>query len=250
MLRKDLVDYLNSYLKIAEIEDFCPNGLQISGKEEILKVATAVTANLQTIESAVEQKVDALIVHHGIFWNKDPYPIVGSKYEKIKLLIENGISLLAYHLPLDVHQEVGNNWKAAKDLGWKNLEASGFFNGAPIGVKGTFSPVSVNAFKESLEKYYEHPAFFAPHGKDKVQSACLISGGAYKELFSVAQEGVDCFITGNFDEPAWGISYEENIHFFALGHHATEKVGPRELAKHLQKKYNIPTLFLNIQNPF
>src|SRR5438552_848428 len=121
--------------------DFCPNGLQIEGSEHVTEIATAVTADPQTIYRAVDLGVHALIVHHGLFWQKDSYVIEGAKKEKIKLLIENGISLFAYHLPMDLHTLIGNNWKAAQDMGWKDLQPFGISSGLPIGVKGIIHPI-------------------------------------------------------------------------------------------------------------
>lgn len=246
----ELEETLNGYLNVSIIKDFCPNGLQVEGKSEIKKVATAVSANLKTIQKAIEHEVDALIVHHGLFWFKDPYPIVGTKKNKIELLLRHGIALFTYHLPLDAHREVGNNWRAAREMGWENLEPFGEYNGTWIGVKGTFVPQQVGAFQGKLEAYYGHPATAALGGKKELSSGGLISGGAYKELGAAVQGGLDCFITGNFDEPAWNVAHEEGIHFFALGHTATEKVGPKALADHIQKNYGIPSQFLDVPNPF
>ena len=248
--RKDLEVYLDEYLQVSTIKDYCPNGLQVEGRSEIKKIATAVSASLETFEKCMQEGIDALIVHHGLFWEKDPYPLVGIKRQKIELLLEGGISLFAYHLPLDAHQEVGNNWQAARDWGWGNLEPFGDYYGTFIGVKGTFSERPIKKLVEEVENYYGHPAATALGGKPSVASGALISGGAYKELAKAAEAGVDCFITGNFDEPAWNVAQEEKMHFLALGHTATEKVGPKALARHLSKKLGIPVQFLDTPNPF
>jgi dinuclear metal center YbgI/SA1388 family protein len=246
----ELEKLLNIYLNVPLFKDSCPNGLQVEGKREIKKIATAVSANLTTLQKAVEQEIDALVVHHGLFWFKDPYPLVGTKKNKIEMLLRHGIALFAYHLPLDAHSEVGNNWCAARELGWLNLEPFGEFNGTSVGVKGTFPAQEVLKFQGKLEAYYGHPAAVALGGKKEISSGSLISGGAYKELGAAARAGVDCFITGNFDEPAWSIAHEEGIHFFALGHAATEKVGPKALASYIQKTYGIAAHFLDVPNPF
>lgn len=250
MQLSDFEKYLSDYLNASIFVDYCPNGLQVEGKGVIEKAATAVSATLETLEQAADEEIDALIVHHGLFWNRDPYPLTGAKLKKIKLLLEKGISLLAYHLPLDAHQEVGNNWKAARDLGWDQLEPFGILNGVHIGVKGSFSPKPVETFVTELETYYRHSAAKALGGEKIIRNAALISGGAYKELASAAKEGLDCYITGNFDEPAWGVAFEEKIHFFALGHTATEEVGPKALAEHIQNQLKIKCRFLDIHNPF
>jgi dinuclear metal center YbgI/SA1388 family protein len=247
---KDLENYLNAYLSVSTIKDYCPNGLQIEGKNEIRKVATAVSASLATLQQCVDREMDALIVHHGLFWEKDPYPLVGIKRVKVELLLKAHISLFAYHLPLDAHREVGNNWQAAHDLGWSDLQPFGEYNGTQIGVKGTFSERSIEQLVTYLEGYYQHPATVALGGKRHVTSAALVSGGAYKELSKAAAIGLGCYITGNFDEPAWNIAFEEQIHFLALGHTATEKVGPMALARHLTQQFGLPAEFLDIPNPF
>lgn len=147
-------------------------------------------------------------------------------------------------MPLDAHQEVGNNWRAAKDLGWQNLDVFS------VGVEGRFKPVSIETFVQQMEKFYGHPAVTSLGGKSTVESAALISGGAYKEIMAAAKAGVDCFITGNFDEPAWSMAREEGINFLALGHSATERIGPLALSSYLEQHFQLPCPFLDIKNPF
>lgn len=248
--RNQLVKYLDELYQSHLFSDVSSNGLQVEGGEKIKKAATAVSASLKTIEQAAKQKVDALIVHHGLFWSRDPYALTGAKKEKIKILIENEISLLAYHLPMDAHEPLGNNWKAALDLGWEDLQPFYKMNGIFLGVKGAFKTCSREAFQKQLEKYYGHSAAAALGGKKSVSSAALISGGAYRQIQDAAKAGADCFITGNFDEPAWAMAHEEKINFFALGHSATERVGPKALAEHLKMNLKIETLFLGDNNPF
>jgi dinuclear metal center YbgI/SA1388 family protein len=247
---QELCLYLEGLYQASTFTDYCTNGMQVEGKGSVKKIATAVSASLSTIEAAVEAGVDALIVHHGLFWSRDSYVIKGVKRQKIQLLLDNNISLLAYHLPMDAHQQLGNNWMAARQLGWQDLQPFGLFEGKLIGVKGTFAEKTREEFLEGLEDYYCHPAHTALGGKDKVRSAALISGGAHKSIIEAASAGVDCFVTGSFDEPVWYQAYEESINFFALGHSNTEEVGPRALAQHLEEEFDLPTAFLQIENPF
>ncbi|NGX42118.1 MAG: hypothetical protein K940chlam7_00395 [Chlamydiae bacterium] len=241
---------LDELLDVPTFSDYCPNGLQVQGTPEIKKVATAVSASLATIQTAVDHGVNALIVHHGMFWKGDSYVVSGVKREKLHLLLKNNISLLAYHLPLDAHQELGNNWKAAQDMQWKNLTPFGEFNGTPIGVKGTINPQSVSDFQKTLENYYQHPANCVFGGKQEVESVGLISGGAYKMISDAIREGLDCFVTGNFDEPVWHQAFEEKVNFFAMGHSATERIGPQALGNHLKEHFGIESTFIDIPNPF
>lgn len=246
----DLTKQLNDFLQIGSFVDFCPNGLQVEGKREVHKVATAVTSSLHVIEEAIIRQADVLIVHHGIFWNRDSPVISGTKREKIALLLKHGISLVAYHLPLDAHREIGNNWKAAIDLGWSDLEPFYQENKQWIGVRGRIKPQSRSSLQASLEAYYGQKATVALGGKEKVASCALISGGAYRQLQEAALADVDCYVTGNFDEPAWHIAFEEKINFFALGHAATEKVGPRALTDYLRRLHNLDATFVDELNPF
>lgn len=250
----DLKNQLNDYLQVSLFNDYGPNGLQVEGRQAVRKVATAVTASLKVIEEAIDKGVDALIVHHGLFWQKDPYEVTGVKKEKLAKLLKHDISLLAYHLPLDAHREVGNNWKAALDLGWLDLEPfypmGGQPIGVPIGVKGCFKEMPRDELKKQLERYYGQMAAFALGGKEIVKTAALISGGAYRQIEEAAAQGIDCFISGNFDEPAWHMAHEHKINFFALGHAATEKVGPKALAEHLRRTYALETIFIDEFNPF
>lgn len=247
---QELCSHLDQMLDSGSFRDYGPNGLQVEGALKISRVATAVSASLATLEAAIAAGFQALIVHHGMFWERDSYCITGSKRKKLKLMLDHGLSLLAYHLPLDAHHELGNNWKAALDLSWSDLEPFGAYQGNFLGVKGKFNPMPVELFKQQLEEYYGHEAHCALGGKELVSRAALVSGGAYKMLPLAVEEGVDCFITGNFDEPAWHQAYEEGVNFFALGHSATEKVGPKALAAHLSLHFGVDASFIDVPNPF
>lgn len=247
---QELSKYLETLLHIPGLMDNCPNGLQVEGDEKINRIGVAVSASLETIQQAIDASCQALIVHHGLFWNRDEFPIVGTKHKKIALLLKHGLSLFAYHLPLDAHMEFGNNWKAAQDLEWMDLKPFGFFNKIPIGVQGKIAPQKRGVFQEKLERYYGHAAHVALGGKEIVESVGLISGGAYRSIVDAASEKLDCFITGSFDEPTWHQAYEEKVNFFGLGHSATERIGPRALGVHLKQKFSIDTLFIDVLNPF
>ncbi|WP_350339707.1 MULTISPECIES: Nif3-like dinuclear metal center hexameric protein [Candidatus Rhabdochlamydia] len=250
MTLQDLLQYLNQLLQPELFSDVCPNGLQIEGKKTISRVAFAVSASLATIKQAIALKADALIVHHGIFWDKTSCILLGSKKQKFQLLLENEISLLAYHLPLDAHQTVGNNWKAARDLNLTDLKAFGSLCGNKIGVKAQIKPTLVESFQTKLEAYYEHVAHTSLGGKKQISSVAIVSGGAHWMIEQAIQEEVDCFITGSFDEPIWDLAYENGIHFFALGHFSTEKVGVKCLKQITTKHFAIPAHFINLFNPF
>lgn len=250
VLRQQLCAYIDDLLQTAAFNDYCKNGMQVEGAPEIAKLATAVSASLETIEEAVKIGAQALLVHHGLFWNGDSYVISGVKRKKLALLLRHEINVLAYHLPLDAHREFGNNWKAAQEMGWKEISPFCPVNGIAIGVKGKIPKQSREDFKAFLENYYKHPAHCALGGKDVVETVGLVSGGAYKSITYAANDELDCYVTGNFDEPVWHQAYEENVNFFAMGHSATERIGPRALGEHLRDVFNIEVSFIDIPNPF
>lgn len=247
---QDLSHHLEKFLSSKNFEDLCPNGVQVEGKREIRRIALAVSASLATISECVARKGDALIVHHGLFWQGNSQVVCGPKKKKLQTLLTEEISLLAYHLPLDAHQEIGNNWKAARDLGWRDLSPACLHGKIPIGVKGTFSPIPVEVFQGQLETYYGRPAHVALGGKKMVSSAAIVSGGAHRLIEQAIQEGVDSFITGSFDEPIWDVAHEQKIHFFALGHYATERVAMLGLKEELERQFSIPCEWIDFSNPF
>ena len=247
---QELFLHLEQLLSPGEFSDYGPNGMQVEGKKEVKKIAFAVSASLAAIEESVKRGADALIVHHGIFWQKDPYVVTGVKKKKLERLLISDTSLLAYHLPLDAHRQVGNNWKAALDLGMSDLEPFYLLGKSYIGVKGRFAPISVEAFQKKLETYYGHKAHAALGGKQEISSAAIISGGAHWQIREAIEAGVDCFITGSFDEPIWDIAHENKIHFFALGHHATERIGILALKEEVHRRFAIACEFIDLPNPF
>lgn len=247
---KELDDYFKQLLKPETFDDHCPNGLQLEGKKNIHRIGFAVSANLATIELAVKKEVDALVCHHGLFWQNESYCILGSKRQKIDLLLRNGISCFGFHLPLDAHQELGNNWVAALELGWQNLQPFGKYKKQMIGVKGMVPQIPIETLIAHLEHYYQHPAQVALGGPKKVTVCALVSGGAWRSIYEAVEHNVDCFITGSLDEPAYSCAFEENIHFLALGHSATEKIGPQALCQRVKEELPVQAEFLDIPNPF
>lgn len=242
---QELCAYTDELLDEAANRDYCPNGLQVEGKEEITSVATAVSASLETIQKAKELEVDALFVHHGLFWKNVELRICGPLKAKIEILLDSNISLFGYHLPLDYHKELGNNWRAAKEMGWDNLKEF-----EDMGVSGTIPPTSPADFTKQLEEFYSHKAHHAAGSSEKIERVALISGGAHWSLKEAIAEGFDAFVTGSFDEPMWQMARESKTHFFALGHSATEEIGVRSLGEHLAKKFDLKTNFIASDNPF
>ncbi len=222
----------------------------MEGRSRIKHLAVAVSASHYSIQKAKSIKADCLLVHHGLFLKGRDVVISGSLKSMLQILIENDITLLAYHLPLDAHHELGNNWPAAKMLGLSDLEPFGRFQSQTIGVKGTLAPTSREEFKKRLERFYGHDAACVFGGKKEISSCAIISGGAHKAITEAVLAEVDCFVTGTTDEPIWHIAHQDKINFYALGHAATETLGVQLLGEHLGEHFGLRVTYIQENNPF
>lgn len=251
--RDELTKYLNTLLEIHLYSDYGPNGLQIEGKEQIRKIAFAVSATRDSVARAVEWGADALIAHHGLFWKfHGPRSITGAFAKRVKPLVQNDINLFGYHLPLDAHIEHGNAAALAKRLGMQDLRPFGDRKGAPLGVKAKFSePISGSELKEKLEKILDHAVIHSSPDNRKISSMGIITGGANSEWIEAQRDGLDAYLTGEISEHDWHEAKEGDVHFFAGGHNATEKFGVQEIMKQLVKNHgdNIECLYLDSENP-
>ncbi len=249
MLRNQLETFLNKYLNTDEFNDLGPNGLQVSGKEEISKVVTGVSASVALFEAAIDEKADAILVHHGIIWNFERPLYKGGYRERVKLLLTNNINLFAYHLPLDAHPQIGNNVNFCNALQLQEIQPFGNDKGQYIGMKGICNPVDYKSFFEQVKNIVNHDLTIFPYGPKEISSAGIISGGAQKYISQAVAEGLDAFITGEVSEHIMHYAQEEQIHFIAAGHYATEKSGIIALGKLVAEKFNINVKFIDIPNP-
>ncbi|MCB9092125.1 MAG: Nif3-like dinuclear metal center hexameric protein [Halobacteriovoraceae bacterium] len=250
--RVELEKYLEELLKVADYADYCPNGLQIEGKDKIEKIAFSVSATADSVSKAVDWGADTLIVHHGVFWkHQGPRRIVGPQALRIKPLILNDINLFGYHLPLDGHSELGNAASLAKSLELTNLKEFGEYRRMPLGVQGTFaSAVSAKELKVKIEKLLKKQITLASYDQDsKIKSIGIITGGANNEWVQARDCGLDAYLTGEISEYNWHDAIEEKIHYFACGHHATERFGVLALKKHLGEKFKVEVEFFDSDNP-
>lgn len=248
--RDELVRRLDALLEIDLFQDSCPNGLQVEGRAEVAKVVTGVTSSLALIEEAVRRRADAIVVHHGIFWNGASPILKGSMKKRVRALIGADLNLLAYHLPLDRHAEIGNNAPALRALGGVDLEPFGIYGGQPIGWRGRLPvPVPARDFLARVEKYYDAKATAFLAGPPAIRTVGIVSGAAQKDAAKAAAAGLDCFITGEISEPNLHIAQEEGLNHVSVGHHASERVGPRELAAWLSKTFGIEAEFVDVPNP-
>lgn len=247
---KELELELKQVLRPEQFKDYCPNGLQVEGRKQVSKLVTGVTACQGLIDAAIEAGADALLVHHGYFWRGEDQSISGIKKSRIEALLKHDLSLLAYHLPLDVHREFGNNAQLAKVLGIEIDGELGKQNNHPIGLTGT---IDQGADFESLrtliaEKLERQP--LAIEGSSKtIRTVAWCTGAAQNYIELAVAAGVDAYITGEVSEPTVHIARESGIHFFSAGHHATERYGVQAIGGYLASKFGLDHQFIDIDNP-
>jgi dinuclear metal center YbgI/SA1388 family protein len=250
MKLNQLVNYINSELSIDKIRDYCPNGLQVEGKADVQKIITGVTACQDLIDVAVEKQADAILVHHGYFWKGEPEAIVGIKKQRIQTLLKHDISLLAYHLPLDCHSVWGNNIQLADVL---DLEITG-----PIDPNDSKTPGNIGRLKKPMtaQQFSDHIALclnrvpqHIGEKDDLIETVAWCTGGAQGYMQYAINQGIDAYITGEINEPAVHNARESGTHFYAAGHHATERYGAKALGEHLAQEFKLDVEFVDIDNP-
>jgi dinuclear metal center YbgI/SA1388 family protein len=248
--RDEIRRHLDELLGIEGIADYGPNGLQVEGRAQVRRVVCGVTASLAFIEQAVARGADLLVVHHGILWNGQSPVLRGSLRRRVAALLAAEVTLLAYHLPLDRHPTVGNAAPALRDLGVVELEPFGSARGVSVGFQGRLAePLPVAGFVARCERYYEVPARAFLHGPPEVRRVGLVTGAAQSEIHAAVASGLDAFLTGEVSEYNFHVAAEEGIHHISLGHHATERTGPRCLARHLRESCGLDAEFLDVPNP-
>jgi len=249
MDKNELKKYLNDYLNCDEYDDLGPNGLQVEGKPEINKIITAVSASVELFEKAIAEKADAIIVHHGIIWNFERPLYKGGYRERVRLLLEHDLNLYAFHLPLDAHPEIGNNYQICQKLNLTNIEPFGEYRGKFVGMRGEANQIPKETFFKNVKTLVNRELIVFPYGPEKVENVGVISGGAQKEIKQAVLDGLDVYITGEVSEHIMHFAKEEKIHFISAGHYATEKFGIFALGEHLKKKLNLAVNFVDIPNP-
>lgn len=245
-----VVQELNSVLRPDDFRDYCPNGLQIEGRAQISKLVSGVTASQAFIEAAITAKADAILVHHGYFWQGEKAEITGIKKQRIKLLLENEISLLAYHLPLDAHPEYGNNVQLGDLLDFKITDELFPRYKSKVGVIGELnSPCDPDTLKLHLQKKLSREAFHVPGKAKIINTIAWCTGSAQNYIEQAYDRGADAYLSGEVSEQTVHFAREAGIHFFAAGHHATERYGVQAAGKYLADKYAIEHVFIDIDNP-
>ena len=249
---KAIVEMANSLMLAKPISDYCPNGLQVEGGSEVKKIVSGVTASQALIDAAVAKGADLLLVHHGYFWKGEPEAIVGIKKKRIQTLLKHDISLLAYHLPLDIHPELGNNTQLAIRLGL-TIDGPLDPNARPsIGFVGHLdNPLTVKAFTDVITNKLQRVPMVISGGanNDLIKTVGLCTGGAQGYIDKAVAAEVDAYISGEISEPTVHVARECGIHYFAAGHHATERYGAMALGDKLAEHFGLEHEFVDIDNP-
>jgi len=250
IFRDELAVYLDDFLHVKEFNDLGPNGLQAEGRKEIRKIITAVSASAELFETALQKSADAVLVHHGIIWNFERPLYRGSYKKRVRLLLENNLNLFAYHLPLDAHEDVGNNIQIARLLGLESPEPFGEYKGRLVGFRGTLRPeLSAEELFARIKETINPQALIFPYGAETIRQAGIISGGAQKDVQQAVAQGLDLYLTGEVSEHVLHYVKEEGIHFVAAGHYATERFGVQALGTHIREKFDVEVEFVDLPNP-
>ena len=250
--KSELSQYFSTLLTPHNFEDYAPNGLQVEGKDNLKKIGFAVSATQESLKEAIAWGADALIVHHGIFWkHQGARTVTGAWGERVKLCVKNDLNLFAYHLPLDAHPEVGNAVALAKHLGLSKLTGFALYKKQPMGTKGEFpTALTAKELKEKLKSLLQHDVILAtPDESKKIKTIGIITGGANNEWAKAMEEGLDAYLTGEISEYNWHDSIEAGIHYFAGGHHATERFGILALMEKVKDDLKLDVKFFDSTNP-
>ncbi|MDO8298108.1 Nif3-like dinuclear metal center hexameric protein [Lacisediminimonas sp.] len=247
--RDELAKYLARTLDITRFRDYCPNGLQVEGRQQIRLLVTGVTASLALLEKAVELGADAVLVHHGYFWRGEDARVVGPMQRRLKLLLGSELNLYAYHLPLDMHAEFGNNAQLAQKLG---LLPASRFGEDDIGWLGR--PVddamrTVGQLADRVAAVLGREPLVIGERDAALGTVGWCTGAAQGYLADAIAAGAGTYLSGEISEPTVHLARESGVAYLACGHHATERYGVEALGKHLAQVFGMEHRFIDIPNP-
>ena len=243
----ELENYTGQLLEAARFRDYCPNGLQVEGRPQVGHLVSGVSASLALLEAAIAAGADAILVHHGYFWRNEPAPVVGTKRKRLALLLQNEVSLLAYHLPLDAHPELGNNAQLA---GLLDFETEGWFGEQNIAAYGRLAqPLPLSGLAAEMGRRLAREPLVIGDDAATIRRIAWCSGAAEDYLDEAVSLGVDAFVTGEVSERTVHLARESGVAFIAAGHHATERYGVKALGDHLARQFGLKHSFIDIPNP-
>jgi dinuclear metal center YbgI/SA1388 family protein len=245
--RTEIESHLHTMLDVGRFRDYGPNGLQVEGKAEVLKIVSGVTASLALIEAAIEAKADAILVHHGLFWKGQDGRVTGWLKARLEKLLAHQVNLFAYHLPLDAHGELGNNAQFGARL---KLVADGRFGDQDLGFIGAPAQPLTTAALAALLKFRLGRAATVVEGDGRLlKRVAWCTGGAQGYFEAAIAAGADAFITGELSEPQAHYARETGVAYFACGHHASERYGAPAVAAQVAQQFGLEHQFIDIDNP-
>jgi len=248
--RDEIVTHCDELLEVASFEDYGPNGLQVPGASEVSKVASAVSANLATLQGAVGSGAELVLTHHGLFWDFGPRALTPQMTERLRILLDADASLASYHLPLDAHPEIGNNALLCERLGFERSEPFGEAKGAPVGFVGRRSqPLPLGKLVAAIAELLDREPLLQGAGPDEVGSIGILSGAGADAVHEAAALGLDALLTGEPAEHAMADAAEAGLHLIAAGHYATETLGIRRLGELVAERFGVQHEFIDVPNP-
>jgi dinuclear metal center YbgI/SA1388 family protein len=243
----DLVRYLDELLDAAAIKDYCPNGLQVEGAPVVSRAVFAVTASLAVVEQAAAEGANALIVHHGWFWRGEDPRVIGTRRRRLAQLLRSDINLIGYHLPLDLHAELGNNAQFGARMGWR-IERTGGDRGL-LAFATLREPLAARQLGELLHERLDREPLLVGDLEREVRRVAWCTGAAQDMLESAIDLGADAFVSGEISERTTHLAREAGVVYAAAGHHATERYGIQALGRHLAERLGIDAVFIDDPNP-
>jgi dinuclear metal center YbgI/SA1388 family protein len=250
MQLSQLVSELNQLLSPHKVKDFCPNGLQVEGKDTVKRIITGVTASQALIDAAIARRADAILVHHGYFWKGEASPITGMKKHRIASLMAHDISLLAYHLPIDIHPVLGNNAQLANLLDIEFEAGLEPFGSPSIAFKGRLKePLSAEQFADKINRVLNRQPLMVNTRQKNIETIAWCTGGGQGYIDLAASQNIDAYLTGEASEQTIHSAKEQGIDFFAAGHHATERYGVKAVGEYLAQNFELDVEFVDIDNP-
>lgn len=242
-----LQTYLDELLEVSRLRDYCPNGLQVEGRPEVRRVLCGVTASQALLDRAVDGRFDAVLVHHGYFWKGEDGRITGIRRQRLATLLKHDISLLAYHLPLDAHAELGNNAQLGRLMGWM---PTGRFADQELGWLGELAQAEPAAqLARSVAARLGRDPLLIGDEKRAVKRVAWCTGGAQGYFEQAILAGADLYVSGEISEQTVHLARESGVPYLAAGHHATERYGVKAMARHLAGEFGLEAEFVDLDNP-
>lgn len=245
--RDELNRFLEQLLEPARFKDYCPNGLQVEGTKKIRHIVTGVTASQALLRAAIKLGADTVLVHHGYFWRGEDPCLTGAKRARLGLLMAHNINLFAYHLPLDLHPELGNNAQLGRIMGWPIERTTG--EQGLVAINDLPKPISLSTLTRRLKSKLMRQPLAVGQLQRPIRRVAWCTGGAQDYLEAAIAAGADVFISGEISERTTHIAREAGVIYLAAGHHATERFGVAALGEHIEERFGVKVRFVDDPNP-